>query len=166
MLEVGADGVDFVDEVLDGGDTELLKVLLYDVVGGDGDTLLVDLGITALVDELTDSLEVGVSVGNKGLDDSQHLAGGLGESDEDAIVDLEETEELERLALLGVNLVDTLDTDYKDQLVLGRDVESVVSLCGTLGLDHIALCLGVLLVVLFGALENGLAFLLVGLRLS
>ena len=107
LLEVGADGVDLVDEVLDRGDAELLEATLDDVVGGDGNALLVDLGVPALVDELTDGLQVGVAVGDEGLDDLQHLEGGLGEPDEDTVVDLEETEELEGLALLGVNLVDT-----------------------------------------------------------
>ncbi len=89
-------------------------MLLDDVVVGDGRCAACrTLGVTALVDELTDSLEVGVAVGNEGLDDLQHLACGLGQADEDAIVDLEETEELEGLALLGVDLVDTLDTDWR-----------------------------------------------------
>jgi hypothetical protein len=57
----------------------------------------------------TDGLQVGVAVCDEGLDDLQHLNGGLGEADEDTIVDLEKTEELEGLALLGVNLVDTVD---------------------------------------------------------
>lgn len=107
LLEVGANGEDLVDQVLDGGDTELLEILLNDLVVGDGDALLVDLGIPALVDKLTDGLQVGVTVGDERLDNLQHLAGGLGKADEDTIVDLEKTEELEGLALLWVNLVDT-----------------------------------------------------------
>lgn len=59
-----------------------------------------------------------------------------------------------------------LDTDDKGELVLGGDVEGVVPLRGTLGLDNIALGLDVLLVVLLGALEDGVALLLVGLRES
>lgn len=106
-LEVGADGVDLVDDVLNAGDAELAEVLLDHGVVGDGQTLLVDLSVTALVDELADGLQVGVSVGNEGLDDLQHLGGSLGELDEDTVVDLEETEKLEGLALLGVDLVDT-----------------------------------------------------------
>jgi hypothetical protein len=107
LLEVGADGVDLVDEVLDADNAELAEVLLDELVVSDGQTLLVDLSVTALVDELTDGLQVGVTVGDEGLDDLQHLNSGLGEPDEDTIVDLEKTEELEGLALLGVDLVDT-----------------------------------------------------------
>lgn len=107
LLEVGADSVDLVDEVLNADNAELAEVLLDEVVVGDGEALLVDLSVAALVDELADSLQVGVPVCDEGLDDLQHLNGGLGEPDENTIVDLEETEELEGLALLGINLVDT-----------------------------------------------------------
>jgi hypothetical protein len=164
LLEVGADGVDLVDEVLDADDAVGAKVGLDHLVVGDGETLLVDLAVSALVDELTDSLQVGVAVGDERLDDLQHLGGGLGEADEDTIVDLEETEELEGLALLGVDLVDTLDADDEGELGLGGDEERVVALGLALGLDDVALGLDVLLVVLLGALEDGLALLLVGLR--
>ena len=106
-LEVGADGVELVDDVLNAGDTELAEVGLDELVVGDRQALLVDLSVTALVDKLADGLQVGVSVSDERLDDLQHLAGGLGEADEDTVVDLEKTEELEGLALLGVDLVDT-----------------------------------------------------------
>lgn len=41
----------------------------------------------------------------------------------DTIVDLQETEELEDLAGLGCNLVDTADTNDEVHLWLGGDVE-------------------------------------------
>ena len=96
-----------MNDILNAGDAELAEVGLDELVVGDRQTLLVDLEVTTLVDKLTDSLQVRVSVGDEGLDDLQHFAGGLGEPDEDAVVDLKETEELEGLALLGIDLVDT-----------------------------------------------------------
>lgn len=128
MLEVGTDCVNLVDEILDADDAVLAKVLLDDGVVGKRQALLVDLAISTLVDELADRLEVGVSVGDKGLDDAQHLDGGLGQTDEDTIVDLEQTEELEGLALLGVDFVDTLDANDESELGLGGDVEVALSL--------------------------------------
>jgi hypothetical protein len=107
LLEVGADSVDLVDEVLNADNAVLAEVRLDDLVVGEREALLVDLSVAALVDELTDGLQVRVSVGDEGLDDLEHLGGGLGQLDEDAVVDLEETEKLEGLALLGVDLVDT-----------------------------------------------------------
>lgn len=108
LLEVGANGVDLVDKILHADNAVLAEVLLNDLVVGEGNTLLVDLSVTALVDELTDGLEVGVTVGNVGVDDGQHLLGSLGKTDEGTVVDLEQTEQLEDLAGLGRDLVDTI----------------------------------------------------------
>lgn len=179
LLEVGADGVDLVDEVLHADDTVLAEVLLDDLIVGQGNALLVDLAITALylivspdqdirtnvamltVDELADGLLVGVTVGDVGFDDLQHLNGGLGQLDEDTVVDLEETEELESLALLGIDLVDTLDADDEGELRLGRDVE-VAALLGLAGQpDLLLLGIAVLLYILLSASEDGLPLLLV-----
>ena len=108
LLEVGADGVDLVDQVFHADNAILAEVLLNELVVGKGNALLVDLSVATLVDELTDGLEVGVTVGDEGVDNGQHLLGGLGETDEDTVVDLEQTEELQDLAGLGSDLVDTV----------------------------------------------------------
>ena len=108
LLEVGANGVDLVNQVFHADNAVLAEVLLNDLVVGKSNALLVDLSVATLVDELTDSLEVGVTVGDVGVDNSQHLLGGLGETDEDTVVDLEQTEELQDLAGLGSDLVDTV----------------------------------------------------------
>ena len=75
-------------------DTVLAQKLLNDGVVGDGDSLTVNLGVTPLVDEFSDSLEVDLSECNVRLDNVQHLGGSLGDSDKDTVVDLEQTEEL------------------------------------------------------------------------
>lgn len=108
LLEVGTDGIDLVDQVLHADNAVLAEVLLDDLVVGEGDTLLVDLAVAALVDKLTDALEVGITEGNEGVDNVQHLLGSLGEADEGAAVDLEQTEELQDLTGLRANLVDTV----------------------------------------------------------
>ena len=107
LLEVGADGEDLVDQILHTDDTVLAKRIFDDLVVGQGNALLVDLAVSTLVDEFAHGLQVGVAVGDVGVDNGQHLLGGLGQLDEDTVVDLEETEELEDLAGLGGNLVDT-----------------------------------------------------------
>jgi len=163
LLEVGANGVDLVDEVLHADDAVLAEGLLDDGVVGKSNALLVDLAISALVDKLLDGLEVGVTVGNPGLDNLDHLGGSLGDADEDTVVDLEKTEELEDLAGLGGNLVDTLDADKEDQLVLGRDVERAILLGEAVEADLLALVVAVLLDVLLSTLEDDAALLLVGL---
>lgn len=156
-LEVGAAGGDLVNDVLDREDAVLAKVLLNDLVVVDGETLAVDLGVTTLVDEVTDGLEVGGTVGDVRLDELEHLRGGLGQSDEDTVVDLEETEELQDLAGLGGNVVDTAETDNEDNLGLAGNVELAVGLGGTTETDLLTLGSAVLLGVLLGALEDNLA---------
>lgn len=182
LLEVGANSVDLVDEILHADNAVLAEVLLNDGVVGQGNALLVDLSVTALVDELLDALQVGVTVGDPGLDDLDHLGDGLGDAHEDTVVDLKETEELEDLAGLGGNLVDTvellavalrintlefgnipLDTDDEDQLRLSRDVELAALLGDTGQADLLALCIAVLLNVLLSTLEDDATLLLVGL---
>ena len=64
MLEVGAHSVDLVDEIFHADDTVLAEVLLDDGVVGEGDALLVDLAVSALVDQLTDGLEVRFATGD------------------------------------------------------------------------------------------------------
>src|SRR5438132_5232250 len=90
--------------------------------------LLVDLAVSTLVDKLADGLQVRSTVGNVGLNQLEHLSGSVGETEEDTVVDLEKTEQLENLAGLGSNVVDTLDTDNKDKLGLGGNVEVTVGL--------------------------------------
>lgn len=164
LLEVGADGDNLVNEILHADDAVLSEALLDDGVVGQGDALLVDLAVPALVDELLDALEVGVTIGDPRLDNLDHLRSSLGDADEDTIVDLEKTEELEDLAGLRRNLVDTLDTDDEDQLLLGGDVEVAFLLGHAVEADLLALGITVLSHVLLSTLEDDATFLLVRLR--
>lgn len=107
LLEVGADGENLVDEILHADNAVLAEVLLDDGVVSKSNALLVDLSVSTLVDELLDGLQVGVTVGDPGLDDLEHLSDSLGDLDKYTVVDLEETEKLEDLAGLGGHLVDT-----------------------------------------------------------
>ena len=163
LLEVGADGVDLVDQVLHADNAELAEGLLDDRVVGQGDALLVDLTVSALVDELANGLQVGLTVGNVGVDQLEHLGGGLGQADEDTVVDLEKTQQLEDLAGLGGNVVDTLDADHKGKLGLGRDVERASSLGLATETDFVALLGAVLPNVLVSTLEDDLALSLASL---
>ena len=61
LLEVGARSEDLVHEILDGEDVVLAEGLLNDGVVGEGDALLVNLAVAALVDKLADRLQVGLA---------------------------------------------------------------------------------------------------------
>jgi len=107
LLEVGSNGEDFVDQVLHAYNAVLAQVGLNDRVVGKSNALLVDLSVSTLVDEFTNRLQVGVSVGNPWLNNLQHLEGGLGHANKDTVVDLKKTEELKDLSGLWCDLVDT-----------------------------------------------------------
>ena len=80
------------------------------------------------VDELPNRLLIRVAVCHKRLDNLQHLHGGLGDFDEDTIVDLQQPQKLQRLALLRVDLVDALDADDESELGFRRDIQAVALL--------------------------------------
>ena len=84
-------------EVFHADNAVFAQVLLDDLVVGQRDALLVDFTVAALVDEVADGLDGRVAVGDVGFDDLKHFGGGFCDFDEDAIVDLEEAEELEDL---------------------------------------------------------------------
>jgi len=127
LLELGSDGPDLVDEVLNALDASVLKSFTVsdDGVIGDGDSGSVDLAVSSLVDELLDGGSGRVSVGDVGLDNSDHVHGGLGHSDEHSVVELSESKELHDLLALGAQLVDTSGSDDKGNL--GLSLDEVVS---------------------------------------
>lgn len=125
LLEVRAGGEDLVHEVLHGEDVVLAERCLNDTVVREGNTLLVDLAVTTLVDELTNGLQVGLAKGgnetivtpiaflhapvcNVRLDETEHLLSRLRDFDEDTVVDLKQTEELQNFSGLWCNLVYTV----------------------------------------------------------
>ena len=63
LLEVGSLSVDLVDQILDADQAELAKSVLDDGVVGEAGALVVDLAVSALVDELANGLE-GWGTGN------------------------------------------------------------------------------------------------------
>jgi hypothetical protein len=178
LLEVGANSEDLVDQILNADNAILAEAALNESIVGESNALLVNLSISTLVDELADGLQVGVSVGNPWLDNLQHLKCGLGHANEDTVVDLEKTKELENLSGLWCNLVDTvttliyrtcewevfdslpLDTDNENQLLLSWDIEGTILLRQTGKTDLLTLRITVLLHILFGTLEDDTALLL------
>lgn len=163
LLEVGANGEDLVDQILHADNAVLSKGGLNDGVVGESNALLLNLSISTLVDELTDGLQVGVSIGDPWLNNLEHLKSGLSHANKDTIVDLEETEKLEDLAGLRCDLVDTLDTDDEDELVLSWDVERTLLLGQAEETDLLTLLITVFLYVLLGTLEDDTTLLLLGL---
>ena len=184
LLEVGPNGKDLVNQILHADDAVLAEIGFDQGVIGQGDALLVDLAVSTLIDELPDGLEVRIPVGDPGFYHFKHLGCGLGETNKDAVVDLDQTQKLKDLAWLGGDLVDTvrrvlfshcssyrrlgrdhlpLDADNKDQLRLGRNEVRALLLAETGKANPFALSFAVLPHILLSTLEDDASFLLVNL---
>lgn len=108
LLEVGSNGGDFVDKILNADDSVLLsESVLNDGVVSEGNSRAVDLSEASLVDKLGNGSLRWVAIGDVGLDSSQHVDGGLVELHEHTVVQLSKSQQLEDLLALGVKLVDT-----------------------------------------------------------
>lgn len=164
LLEVGANGVDLVDQVLEGQDTVLAQVGLDNGVVGESNSLLVDLAVASLVHQVSDGGDGGVTVGDVGLSQLDQLLGGLGQSDKDTGVDLGQSQQLQHLSGLRGDLHDTLDSDNEHQLVLGVNVVGAGGLGVALGLDNRALSVSVLLLVGSSSVKDNLSLVLGGLK--
>ena len=108
LFEIRSDGKDLVDQILHAHNTVLAQVVLDQLIVGERNTLFVDFAVAALVNELADGLEVWVTISDVRFDDFEHLASGFCEPNEDTTVDLNEAQQLENLAGLRSNFVDTV----------------------------------------------------------
>lgn len=165
-LEVRANGRNLVDKVLDRDDTVLAKVLLDHAVVRDRDALTVDLGVTALVNELANRLQVRLTVRHVRLNELKHLLRSIRELHKAAVVNLAETQQLHDLLRLRRDVADTAETNNEGHARLGRHVEVTLRL-GQTALANLFTLGGLVLVhVLFGTLENNGTLLLASLSVS
>jgi len=127
FLEVRTNSVDFVDQIFSADDAILTEGLFNDFIAGDGDSLLVDLAETSLVDHVRDGVSSGVAESDIRFDLLDHVKGSSVDSDEGGVVDLSESEQLEDLFGLRSQMVDTSDSDHKDDLRFSGNVERTSS---------------------------------------
>lgn len=107
LLEIGADSVDLVDEILHTDKTVLAQVVLDKLVIGQGDSLFVDLAVAALIDEVAHSLDRRETIRNVRLHHFEHFRRCFRQPHKDAIVDLQQAQQLEDLARFWCDFVDT-----------------------------------------------------------
>ena len=107
LLEVWPHGHNLMHQIFHADDTEFAEIFFDDLVVGEGDALLVDLSVSTLVNEVANGFHTGVAVGDVGLHYFEHFRSSFGKFDEDAIVDLKETEELHDLARFRSHLINT-----------------------------------------------------------
>lgn len=145
FLEVRTRGVQFVDQVFHTDDVELPKTVLNDRVVGHRNTLLVDFGEPTLVKEGTGCRQGWVSVRDKRLDQAKHGDGSRVQLDENSVVDLTETKQLQDLAHFWGNAHDTTDADHQSNLGLRIHVHTALLLCLTSNANQIILYSAILL---------------------
>ena len=135
LLEVRTHSEDLVDQVLHAHNTELTQSSLDNSVVGQGDSLTTHLTETSLVDQLSNGSQARVTVSDVWLSQLEQLGGSLGDSDENTSVDLSQSQKLQDLSWLRWDLHDTLDSDDENQLWLSLNIESVVVLSLSLGVN-------------------------------
>lgn len=109
LLEVGPGSEDFMHKVFDREDVVFTEGLFNNLVVGERYSLLIDPTVTTLVDQFADGLQVRLAtlfkyssglrinnspVGDVRLNKAEHLLSRSCDLDEDAVVNLEEAEQL------------------------------------------------------------------------
>lgn len=158
-----------MNDIFDADDVMFSEGFLDDAIVGEGDsgpgTGAADLAEATLVDQFLHALQVGVSVGDVRLDALKHANGGVVELDEDAVLDLAQTQKTQDLLFFRGHGVDTTDTDDKGYLGAFRYEEFALFARVTLGFDERTLVALVLRGIGLGTLEDfllAIALLLIG----
>jgi len=154
---VGADSVNFVDQIFHTDDVVFAKGVADDAVVGQRNALLVHFTVTTFVHHFGDGLDIGGTVSDVWFHASKHDHGGLVDLQEDGVVDLQKTEQLQDLGGLGGHTVDTTDADNQQHLGFSGHVKLVVVLGLTLVSDQVLFLVSVFLHISFGAFESDLA---------
>ena len=123
-----ADCEELVNEIVNGVDAVLAEFVANELVGGDGNTLLVDTAVSALDDEAADHADGRIADSNIGLNSLEHVKRGLVDADEDSVIDLTETEELHDLLGLWRNTVNATKTHDESETGFRRNVVSATLL--------------------------------------
>jgi hypothetical protein len=115
FLEFWTASDDFMDDILNTVETVLSKDTLDNGVVGEWDSASIDFTVTSLVDELLNGVSGWETESNKWFDHSEHVPSGLVELDEDTVVQLSDSKELQDLLWLRSKLVDTKGENRLEQ---------------------------------------------------
>jgi len=119
-----SDSVDLMDKIFDADDAELSSKLFGDLaIVSDWDTLTFDLQESSLVNQMSNSFEIGRSISNVWLHEFEHSKGGPVYSYEGGIVDLFQTQKLQDFPRLWIDSINTSDADDNGEFGLSLKVE-------------------------------------------
>ena len=107
LLEIRADCENLMNQIFHTLNAVFPKGIRNEGIVGERDSGPVNFAVATFVDEMADGFKVRLAIGDIGLDDLEHFLGCFSEFDEDTIVDLEETKELQHFSGLGSDLVNT-----------------------------------------------------------
>ena len=97
-----------MDEILNTGDSVLTEFTFDDAVVGERKSSSLDFTTSSFVDKLGDSLSGWITVSNEWLDHLDHVPCGFVKLDENGIVQLSQSEELQDFLWLWGKLSDTI----------------------------------------------------------
>jgi hypothetical protein len=126
FLEMRTTGDEFVDQFFDRLNTDSAQTLLNDFIGSKRDSLLIDLSVSSLVDQIRNEVSGGVAKGDIRFNLLKHIQSGSVYSDQSGVVDLSKSEQLEDLSDLRSQMVDTSNSDNESNLRFGWDIERVL----------------------------------------
>jgi hypothetical protein len=162
LFEAATTREDLVNEILHAGNSMFAKCFVNHQIISQGNTLLVNFSETTFVNEFTYSLEVRFTVGNEWLDKAKHVQSSTVHLDEDTVVNLTKTKELQNFTGFWWDTNDTTNTYNADNFSFWF----VVKLTGSFGFTLVGNLLVLKSLVLFdvglGRLEGfGAQFFLV-----
>jgi len=122
FLEMSSNSVNFIDQIFNWFDAGFWKSFRNNLVGWEGNSLLVELSISALEDKFADGFTWRIPECDVWLDSTEKVGWGFVDSNEDAVVDLTETKKTQNTDNLGVEFVDTANTDNESKTGLSWHV--------------------------------------------
>ena len=97
-----------MDEILNTGDSDLTEFTFNNAVVSEWKSSSLDFTAASFVDKLADSLSGWITVGNEWFDHLDHVPGSFVKLDENSIVQLSQSEELQDFLWLWCKLSDTM----------------------------------------------------------
>ena len=107
FLEFWSTGDNFMNKILNTGDSDFTEFTFNDAVVGEWKSSSLDFTAASFIDEFADSLSGWITVGNEWLNHLDHVPCGLVEFDENGVVQLSQSEELQDFLWLWCKLSDT-----------------------------------------------------------
>jgi len=153
-FKVLADNEDLMNNVLNAENAFAAKFFFDDGVVRDGNALMVDFGESSFVDQLSHCLQIRCSVSDVRFNEFEHFLSGGVQTDENGVVDLSQSQQLQDLSRFGIHSVDTSDTNNKSEFGFGFNIEVSGNSGSSSQFDQRSLSVSVLFHIVLCSLED------------